>query len=523
MAKLFVFSLCLLLIINSSLGSHQQFQQQNECQFDQLQSREPDNQIQSEAGLTESWNPNDQQFQCAGVAMVRRTIQPNGLHLPSFLNSPQLIYIVQGRGVLGVAFPGCPETFEDSQDQQFQHQQQFQPFQPSRRHGGQGQQQQQSEDNQDRHQKVRHIREGDIIALPAGVAYWSYNNGNQDLVAISLLDFSNEQNQLDQQPRRFYLAGNPQDEFSQQQGQRYQQGRQQQQQGRQQQQQGRQQQQQGQGGQQERGQQGRRGQQQQGGNSKNLFAGFDTQMLAQALNVDEEIVNRLQGLNDDRNEIVQVQGQLDFVGPFSQGEQEGRRQMGGGGRDNSLEETFCSMRLKENIRDPSRADFYSPQAGRVSVVNSGTLPILSALRLSAEHGVLYNNAIYSPYWNLNANELVYVIRGNARVQVVNENGDAILDDEVNEGQVFLIPQNHAVITQAGNQGFEYISFRTNDLALINTMAGRTAVLRAIPEDVLRNAFQIDRQQVRDLKNNRQETRVLSASSSSSRRPWSIMP
>nr|XP_028962855.1 LOW QUALITY PROTEIN: 13S globulin basic chain-like [Malus domestica] len=171
--------------------------------------------------------------------------------------------------------------------------------------------------------------------------------------------------------------------------------------------------------------------------------------------------------------------------------------MGGGGRANGLEETFCSMRLKENIRDPSNADFYSPQAGRVSVVNSGTLPILSALRLSAEHGVLYNNAIYSPYWNLNANELVYVIRGNARVQVVNENGDAILDDQVNEGQVFLIPQNHAVITQAGNQGFEYISFRTNDLALINTMAGRTAVLRAIPEDVLRNAFQIDRQQVRE--------------------------
>lgn len=95
--------------------------------------------------------------------------------------------------------------FEDSQDQQFQHQQQFQPFQPSRRHGGQGQQQQQSEENQDRHQKVRHIREGDIIALPAGVAYWSYNNGNQDLVAISLLDFSNEQNQLDQQPRVIYI------------------------------------------------------------------------------------------------------------------------------------------------------------------------------------------------------------------------------------------------------------------------------------------------------------------------------
>ncbi|GMN75590.1 hypothetical protein TIFTF001_056550, partial [Ficus carica] len=67
-----------------------------------------------------------------------------------------------------------------------------------------------------------------------------------------------------------------------------------------------------------------------------------------------------------------------------------RRRSPRGDYDNGLEETFCSMRLKENIGDPSRADIFTPQAGRISTVNSFNLPILRHLRLSAERGVLYN-------------------------------------------------------------------------------------------------------------------------------------
>ncbi|EXB63053.1 Legumin A [Morus notabilis] len=57
---------------------------------------------------------------------------------------------------------------------------------------------------------------------------------------------------------------------------------------------------------------------------------------------------------------------------------------------NDLKETFCSMRLKENIDDPSRADIFTPQAGRINTVNSFNMLILRHLRLSAERGVLYN-------------------------------------------------------------------------------------------------------------------------------------
>lgn len=128
---------------------------------------------------------------------------------------------------------------------------------------------------------------------------------------------------------------------------------------------------------------------------------------------------------------------------------------------------------------------------------------------------MLQNAIYSPHWNLFAHEIFYVIRGSARVQVVNDNGEAILDDEVREGQLFIVPHNHAVLQKAvDNQGFEYIAFKTQDNAVINTMAGRTSVLRALPDNVLANAYQISQEEARMLKYKRQETLVLSSSSSS---------
>lgn len=87
-------SLCLVLLFNGCLARSDR--PQNQCQFDRLQAREPDNHVQSEGGIIESWNPQHKEFQCAGVALLRLTIQPNGLHLPSYTNAPQLIHIVRG-------------------------------------------------------------------------------------------------------------------------------------------------------------------------------------------------------------------------------------------------------------------------------------------------------------------------------------------------------------------------------------------------------------------------------------------
>lgn len=75
---------------------------------------------------------------------------------------------------------GCPETFESPQ---------------------QGQEGMRSERFADRHQKIGHLRQGDIVAIPAGAPHWAYNNGDQDLIVVVLQDNSNNANQLDQNPR----------------------------------------------------------------------------------------------------------------------------------------------------------------------------------------------------------------------------------------------------------------------------------------------------------------------------------
>lgn len=199
------------------------------------------------------------------------------------------------------------------------------------------------------------------------------------------------------------------------------------------------------------------------------------------------------------------------------GRERGRQQSPRGqGCQNGVEETLCTMRLTENIGDPSRADVYTPQAGRISTLNSYNLPILGHLRLSAERGVLYNNGIYAPHWNLNAHSIVYVIRGRARTQIVDENGNTLLDNEVRQGQLFVIPQNHAVLTKAGNEGFEYIAFKTNENAQSATLVGKLSLFGALPESVLANAFQVSREEAKNLKYNTEESTLFSSRGFSSR-------
>lgn len=99
---------------------------------------------------------------------------------------PDHFCVNAGRGITGTLFPGCPETFEESQQGQSR-------IRPSLRSTTGFQ--------RDRHQKIRHFREGDILAFPAGIAHWCYNDGDTPVVAVALLDTTNNANQLDQNPR----------------------------------------------------------------------------------------------------------------------------------------------------------------------------------------------------------------------------------------------------------------------------------------------------------------------------------
>nr|6B4S_A Chain A, 11S globulin [Bertholletia excelsa]6B4S_B Chain B, 11S globulin [Bertholletia excelsa] len=420
-----------------------------ECRIQRLTAQEPQYRLEAEAGVSEVWDYTDQQFRCAGVAALRNTIRPQGLLLPVYTNAPKLYYVTQGRGILGVLMPGCPETFQSMSQ-----------FQGSR------EQEEERGRFQDQHQKVHHLKKGDIIAIPAGVALWCYNDGDEDLVTVLVQHTASDLNQLDQNPRHFFLAGNIQ-RSQKQRGERY----------------------------------GLRGGQQI--LADNVFKGFNMEALADVLGfgMDTETARKVRGEDDQRGHIVRVEQGLKVIRP-PRIREELEQQEGGG--YNGLEETICSATFIQNIDNPAEADFYNPRAGRLTTVNSLKVPILTFLQLSAMKGVLYENAMMAPLWRLNANSVVYAVRGEARVQIVDHRGETVFDDNLREGQMVVVPQNFVVVKQAGSRGFEWVVFNTNDNALFSTAAGRTSPLRGIPVGVLANAYRLSQEEARRIKLNRDE-------------------
>jgi hypothetical protein len=114
------------------------------------------------------------------------------------------------------------------------------------------------------------------------------------------------------------------------------------------------------------------------------------------------------------------------------------------------------------------------------------------------------NAILSPFWNINAHSVVYMIQGHVRVQVVNNHGQNVFDGVLRPRQLLIIPQNYVVVKKAQREGCQYISFKTNANPMVSHIAGKNSILRALPVDVIANAYRISKQEARNLKYNRGE-------------------
>ncbi|XP_028758269.1 conglutin alpha 1-like [Neltuma alba] len=448
------FSVFFFVLASCSLALQDQ-PQQNLCQFERLDTLKPDNVVRSEAGRIETWDPNQKQLQCVGVALFRCVLEQHGLRLPSYSNSPQLIYITRGRGVVGMVIPGCRNTYEESR-----------------------------------------------IVIRKSVV----SNQKEEVHAIHLLHTTNHQNQLDPTPRIFYLAGNQKQEFSQyQSGRRQQEPEEEEEEGEEQ----RWHPKSGRGwrepsrGRREGEQEGQEQEQQGRGN---VIGGFGSDMVKHAFNADDdETVENLRGQDDQREgNIIRVEGGLKLsifkptVSEQQGEEEEDLEDEQGGGSENGLEETLCSLRLKQNIGKTTSPDMYHPQAGSLRTVNSLDLSVLKMMGLSAEFGSLHNGAIYVPHYTLNAHSIVCAVEGRANIQVVDSNGNTVSNQELSAGQVMAVPQNFAVAIRSQSEHFLWVAFKTNHLAMVATLPGQ---IQAWPEEVVERVYRLSGGQARNLKNN----------------------
>lgn len=151
------------------------------------------------------------------------------------------------------------------------------------------------------------------------------------------------------------------------------------------------------------------GEGEQGESSNNILSGFDTDLLAEVIGVSRDTVRKLQSRNDQRGDIVRVERTLRILRPSRSEEREERseersergerrereesRERYSEDRDamvgNGLDEALCSMKMKENIGEPMKADIYKPNGGRITYLNSQKLPILKYIQMSANRGVLH--------------------------------------------------------------------------------------------------------------------------------------
>lgn len=223
---------------------------------------------------------------------------------------------------------------------------------------------------------------------------------------------------------------------------------------------------------------------------QNIFRAFDTELLAEAINIPSETVRKMQEEQTERGTIVNVREGMSTIKPDEE-EAEGRSQRGQQWWEkvtrNGLEENICTMKIRTNIETQRRADIFSRQAGKVNHAGRQKLPILEYIDMSASKGTIYPNALMSPHWTLTGHSVVYVERGEAQVQVVDQTGQQVMNDKVNQGEMFVVPQYFPATIKAGESGFEFVVFRTSSQPMSNQLAGYTSVIRAMPVEVLTNA------------------------------------
>ncbi|KAL6646744.1 hypothetical protein ACP70R_015438 [Stipagrostis hirtigluma subsp. patula] len=449
----------------SSRGFRGDQPSQQQCSFERLAALEPGLQKRLEAGIEQRYGTEkNSDFRCAGLDVWHYVIESKGLLLPSYMNGNKLAYIAQGRGIFGALLPGCPATYQST----------WSSLQQQMSQAAEGQFSQQFRDE---HQQIQQFRQGDLIALMAGVPLWLYNNGDSPVVLVAIADNTNSANQLNPSIRKFLLAGNMR-RPDQQQEYSY---------------------------------------EAEEASDRNIFAGFSQDLLAEALGVSKQLASRLQAKDDPRGYIVRVARGLQALQPSLQGEPVPQQQQeryaeytmgeqscatGACRQQNGIDETMCSFKFNRNIDNPQSTDIYNPRGGRITRANSQNFPILGIVQMSATRTVLQRNALLAPHWTVNAHTVMYVTAGRGRVQVVNNRGRSVFDGELRQTQILLIPQNFVVAVKARQEGFAWVSFKTNANCIDSQIAGKQSILRALPVDVLANAYRLSTEESRSLKFNR---------------------
>ncbi|XP_076918959.1 13S globulin seed storage protein-like [Bidens hawaiensis] len=129
--------------------------------------------------------------------------------------------------------------------------------------------------------------------------------------------------------------------------------------------------------------------------------------------------------------------------------------------------------------------------GFVNYLTEKNLPVLNELRLSARFVKLEGNALLAPSYVANGSvQIYYVSKGSGRTKVVGSEGKPALDSNVEDGDLFVVPQFFATSVVADDCGMELFSVVTSSKPIFGQLAGSTLVWRALSPVVLQASLNV---------------------------------
>ncbi|KAK9082159.1 hypothetical protein Syun_031320 [Stephania yunnanensis] len=201
--------------------------------------------------------------------------------------------------------------------------------------------------------------------------------------------------------------------------------------------------------------------------SNGIFAGFSSEFVARAWDLDQEKVQALVK-SQTGSGIVKLRQNAKMPNPIKEDR-------------NGLVLNCEEAPLDINIKN----------GGRVVVLNPRNLPLVGEVGLGADLVKLDGNAMCSPGFSCDsAYQVTYVVRGSGRAQVVGVDGQRVLETTVKAGCLFIVPRFFVVSKIAGGEGMEWFSIITTPDPVFTNLAGSNSVWKALSPQVLEASLDV---------------------------------
>ncbi|KAL0384569.1 UNVERIFIED_CONTAM: hypothetical protein Sradi_2851200 [Sesamum radiatum] len=123
-------------------------------------------------------------------------------------------------------------------------------------------------------------------------------------------------------------------------------------------------------------------------------------------------------------------------------------------------------------------------------ITGESFPLLDQIGLSTSLVRLEPNSVLNPSYSANGSQIIYVVKGSGRVQIMGLNGSRVLDADVQEDQAFVVPKLFVATQLAGEHGMELVSVSTSSRPIVGQLAGRESAWNALSSPVLQAALNV---------------------------------